>query len=94
MQIRFDIDGIRARFDRNWMTGEASLTVGDERTQLQSFWKALFNLEFETTRYWQCDVSSHSIVIEKIRPALFPGFRPQTYKILVDGDIAAEAHGY
>lgn len=93
MRIAFNVDDTPALFERNWATREASLTVGDQRKQLESFWKGLFNLEFETTRYWQCDVLNHSIVVEKTRPTVFPEFRPQTYRVLVDGTVVARLLG-
>jgi hypothetical protein len=48
----------------------------------------------DTTRRWQCSVKGHDIVIEKDRPLLFAGFRPQTYRLFIDGKLVQQQSGF
>jgi hypothetical protein len=61
---------------------------------LQSPWNPLTHFSLDTTRRWQCSVKGHDIVIEKDRPLLFAGFRPQTYRLFIDGKLVQQQSGF
>jgi hypothetical protein len=94
MQIAFEVDGKPLVFRRSWFTGSASLRVDGVEHLMQSGLDPGTHFSFELVRRWQCQVASHVVVIEKERPRLFAGFRPQTFRILVDGVLVAEQRGF
>jgi len=40
------------------------------------------------------ELEKHTLVLEKERPLLLAGFRPHTYRVLVDGKLILERQGY
>ncbi len=94
MRISFEVDGRQVLFERNWFTGAASLVVDGEKSPLQSPWRPTTHYSLATTRVWEVQVGSRDVRIEKIRPWLLAGFRPQMYRIVVDGDVLVERSGY
>ena len=94
MDITFRVGDATAAFYRNWFTGRTFMTVADQTFKLQSPWNPATHLSLRLTRVWEVDVPNHKIVIEKVRPLLFAGFRPNAYKILVDGQLVVEGSGY
>jgi hypothetical protein len=94
MQITIDLDGQPLVFRRSWFTGTASLQVGGVEHKIQSALDPGTHFSFDLVQRWQCQVASHAVVIEKERPRMFAGFRPQTFRILIDGKLVAEQHGY
>jgi hypothetical protein len=94
MRITIDIDGQPVEFQRNWFTGSTTLRVAGAEQQLQDPLDPSTHFALRLTQRWQCRVASHAVVIEKQRPRMFAGFRPQTYRILVDGKLVAEQTGY
>ena len=94
MQITIDIAGQSFEFRRNWFTGAASLRVGGAEQTLQSALDPGTHFSLGLIQRWQCQIASHVVIVEKERPRLFAGFRPQTFRILVDGKRVAEQRGY
>jgi hypothetical protein len=94
MQITVDVAGTPVEFTRNWFTGAVRLRVGGASHTLQSSLDPGTHFSFELIQRWHCQVASHAVTIEKQRPRLFAGFRPQTFRILVDGRLVAEQRGY
>jgi len=94
VEVTFEVDGTPVKFSRNWLTGRCTLHVGTEQKTLQSPWNPLTHVSLDTTRRWQCSVKGHDVVIEKVRPWLLAGFRPQTYRIIVDGNLVREQDGF
>jgi hypothetical protein len=94
VELIFEVDGTSIKFSRNWLTGRCSLNTGTEDEILQSPWNPLTHFSLERKRRWQCSVKGHDVVIEKSRPALFAGVRPQTYRIFVDGKLVQEQSGF
>jgi hypothetical protein len=43
---------------------------------------------------WVALAGDRDVMVEKIRPLFFAGLRPQTYRMLVDGELVAERRGY
>jgi hypothetical protein len=94
MRLAFDVGGTAVEFSRNWFTGRSTLTANGECQVLQSSLDPLTHFSVQLQRRWQCTVNGRQIVIEKQRPALLAGFRPQTYRIFVDGNLVVERTGF
>jgi hypothetical protein len=94
MEIDFEIDGAPARYSRNWFTGLATLSVAGKPVTLQSVWNPATHFSFPLKRSWTMTVQGHNVVIEKVRPLLLAGLRPQSYRITIDGVLVAETTGY
>jgi len=94
MRITIEVAGESVEFYRNWFTGSAKLRVAGAERALQDPLDPSTHFSWNLTRRLRCEVASHMVVIEKQRPVLFAGFRPQTFRILVDGKLVAEQRGY
>jgi hypothetical protein len=94
MEISFEVDGLPIKFSRNWFTGRCTLNIGAGDETVQSPWNPLTHFSFDASRRWQCSVKGHDVVIEKERPWLLAGLRPQTYRILIDGKLVLEKSGF
>jgi hypothetical protein len=94
VEVTFEIDGTPIKFSRNWFTGRCTLNTGTEEEILQSPWSPFTHFSLKSTRRWQCSVKGHDVVIEKDRPSLFAGVRPQTYRIFIDGKLVQEQNGF
>ena len=88
------IDGRHVRFTRNWFTGRASISADGFEVLLQDpldlgthFWP-------ELERSWTCRVGRHMLEIEKVKPLLFVGMLPQTYRFYIDGVLVTERSGF
>jgi len=46
-----------------------------------------------TRTVWSEVVGQHTVEVEKVRPLLFGGLRPNSFVVRVDGQRAAEATG-
>lgn len=94
MLIRFDVAGEPVEFSRSWLSGHAELRVHGEVVTLQDPSDVGTHVSVTLTRVWKHRLGEHEIVIEKVRPLLLSAFRPQSYKVLVDGKVVAEKHGF
>jgi hypothetical protein len=94
MRIKFDVAGIPVEFHRSWLTGRAMLRIDNSVVSLQNPFDPTTHISLSLTRVWQHQVQGHEVIIEKVRPLLFAGFRPHTYRVLVDGRIVAEQRGF
>ena len=94
MNIKFKVGDAAATFYRDWFTGRAVMTVADQTFKLQSPWNPATHLSLRITQVWEVDVPNHKVVVEKVRPLLFPAFRPSGYKIVVDGQTVTEESGF
>jgi hypothetical protein len=94
MKLAFDVGGIAVEFSRSWFSGRVTLTADGERQVLQSPLDPFTHFSMQAQRQWQCTVNGRQIVIEKQRPVLLAGFRPQTYRIFVDGNLVVERTGF
>jgi len=93
MEITFAIDGEAAIFSRNWFTGRAAPTSAEKIFELQNPWNPATHLSFQLTQVWEVDVPNHKLVIEKVRPLFFAGFRANAYKVFLDDELVAEKTG-
>ena len=94
MKLQFEVDGDTIEFSRNSFTGRCTLNTGTEDKVLDSPWSPFTHFSFRLKKQWQCSIKEHEIIIEKKRPLLFAGFRPQTYRIFVDGEPVQVRHGF
>jgi len=94
MRLAFEIDGHTVEYSRNWVTGRAVLNTGTETMVLQSPTNFTTHFDVTLTKEWQCSVQGHAIRIEKKRPLLLAGIRPQTYRVFVDGELVQERKGF
>jgi hypothetical protein len=92
MTISHTIDGKHVVYTRNWFTGRASLTIDGLRVTLQSPWNPDTHASATLIRQCVYFVGDRALLIEKIRPLFFAGFRPHTYRLYLDGQLLAEYH--
>jgi hypothetical protein len=94
MKIEFTIEGQNLRFRRNWFTGRASLDTPDGCAGLSDPYSPSTHFSLSLTKSWLTMFRTHAITIEKVRPLFMAGFRPQSYRVLVDDTVVASARGY
>ncbi len=100
MKLEFTIGGkekLHIVIKRNWFTGSFTYAVNGKFQTLQSAWNPTTHFGLKLQRTYDFEVSTrekHRICIEKIRPLLFAGFRPQEYKVTVDGNRVAQSKGF
>ena len=94
MQIEFTLDGAVAEFRRNWFTGRAELRIDGKADLLQNPLDLGTHIQLSLTRTWRRQCKGYEVTIEAVRPLLLSGFRPQKYRVLIDGSVVAEKHGY
>ena len=94
MKIEFEVDGRKVCFRRNWFTGNAVLVADGKHTTLQHAANLGTHFSFGLMRSWETTIADHRVVIEKHRPQWFAGFRPQRFRVLVDGAQVVETAGY
>jgi hypothetical protein len=94
MRIPFDVDGAPVEFHRSWFTGRADLVVNGEVVPLQSALDPTTHVSLSLTQVWRHQIGKSEVVIEKTRPLLLAGFRPHTYRILVNEKVKAEQTGF
>jgi len=94
MKLRFSVGNTDATFSRSSFTGKATLEIGGKDIELQNPLNPSTHFGFQLTRTWHVAILDYRIVIEKERPQFFAGFRPQTYRIRVDGQLVAQETGF
>lgn len=94
VKLEFEIDGTTIEFARNPFTGQCTLNTDAGEKVLASSLNPFTHFSAKLTRQWQCSINGHQVIVEKERPLLFAGFRPQTYRIFVDGKLVQESTGY
>ena len=94
MRITIDLDGAPLEFTRNSFTGSTKLRFAGIERRLQDPLDPATHFSLELVQRWECRIAQHVVVIEKQRPRLLAGFRPQTYRVLVDGKLVAEQRGF
>ena len=97
MEFRFEI-GTNERHQiivqRNWFTGRLVISVDSQPVATQSPFNPATHISVKLTKKYDFIVGNsekHAVRIEKIRPLLFPAFRPHTYRVFVD-DILFKEH--
>ena len=94
MTIELTIAGRHVIFTRDWFTGSAKLSVDGLEVILQNPLNPATHFSLTLKESWVAYVGERVLLIEKTRPLIFAGFRPQTYRLFVDGAIVTERRGY
>jgi hypothetical protein len=94
VKLKFEIEGTGVEFSRNSITGRSTLTTDTETKTLQSPFNPFTHFSWRLRRRWPFFIKGHEVSIELQRPLLFAGFRPQTYRVLVDGKVIQERDGF
>jgi hypothetical protein len=94
MQIEVMVAGAVVKFRRSSFTGRADLFVDGHKLPLQDPLDPATHLRLALTRTWRVNMGDNVLTIEKTRPLLMAGFRPHSYRVLVDGHVVAERRGY
>ena len=89
-----DKEKSRLEFSRHWFTGAVQTLVDGQRVGYSSpFSHFSFTLK-EYFEFLAGKTELHKVLIEKQRPLFLAGFRPQTYRVFVDGQLVHEQTGY
>ncbi len=94
MQIDFDVDGRPVQYYREQMLGTSELRTPDGVIEIDSPLSIGTHFSFKLKKQKTVQLYGHTVTVEKVRPLLFAGFRPSTYRIFVDGVLRAEQSGY
>jgi hypothetical protein len=92
-----DKEKSKIEFSRNCWTGVMKAIVDGRKLMLQSPFSLFTYISFTSRRSYKFSVGNaekHEVMIEKERPLLFAGFRPQTYRVFVDGQMVHEQQGF
>jgi len=92
-----DREKSKIEFCRNYFTGALRALVDGRRIALQSPFSPFTHFSFTRKRHYEFSVGkteTHEVVLEKERPLLIAGFRRQTYRVFVDGELVHEQNGY
>ena len=87
----------RIEFSRSWFTGRMQTLADGQTVAEQSPFSISTHFGLRLKRCYEFDVGKtepHHVIIEKQRPLLVAGFRPHTYRVLVDGHLVHEQRGY
>jgi hypothetical protein len=92
-----DKEKSRVEFSRSALTGAMQATVDGQRVAHQSPFSPFTHFCGGRRRRYEFTVGKverHKVVLEKERPWLIAGFRPQTYRVFVDGEMIHEQTGF
>ena len=92
-----NVEKSKIEFSRNPWTGAMQLLVDGKRVARRSPFSPFTH--FALSKKWRHEFSVgrteiHKIVLEKERPWFIAGFRPQMYRVFVDGNLIHEQSGY
>jgi hypothetical protein len=94
MQIDFSIGNVSAKLVRGWFLGGMKLVTPSKSLWLQHPLLPSTHFSFRRERSWERNVAGHQVRVEKVRPLLVAGVRPQNYRVFVDGEQVANTHGF
>lgn len=100
MKIAFTIgttETIEVVIKRNCFTGRFTCTANGQVHILKTFWNPSAHFSTRLTNVYTVEVGTREkqlITIEHKRPLFVAGFRPQEYKVTVDGKVVSEYRGY
>ena len=75
------------------MTGAMLLQSATEKVWVQHPLHPGTHFSFSLVQSWLRHIADHEVLVERTRPLLFAGFRPQRLRVLVDGVQVAEQEG-
>lgn len=93
MDIRFMAGTTPVTLSRHWFTGAMLLQSATEKVWVQHPLHPGTHFSFSLVQSWLRHIAGHEVLVERIRPLLFAGFRPQRLRVLVDGVQVAEQEG-
>lgn len=93
MDIRFMAGTTPVTLSRHWFTGAMLLQSATEKIWVQHPWHPGTHFSFSLVQSWLRHIAGHEVLVERTRPLLFAGFRPQRLRVLVDGVQVAEQEG-
>lgn len=94
MKITFNVGESPAQFHRDPFFGLTNLVIDGQKTTLASPSQYGTHYSWATTKVWKVSHGEHTVKIEKVRPRLLGGLRPNTYTIKVDGAEVATSRGF
>lgn len=100
MEFTVDIgqqERTRLQYSRSWFSGEERIVANGNLIASRSMFAPSTHFSFRRIRRREFTVGlsePHEVIIEKERPLLFPAFRPNTYRVFVDGALVHEQRGY
>ena len=94
MEIEFSIGDVPARLKRGWFLGGMKIVTPSEVIWLQHPAHLGTHFSFRLVQAWERAIGGHSVRVEKIRPLLVAGARPQDFRVFVNGKLVAGASGY
>jgi hypothetical protein len=93
MDIRFMAGTTPVTLSRHWFTGAMLLQSATEKVWVQHPLHPGTHFSFSLVQSWLRHIAGHEVLVERTRPLLFAGFRPQRLRVLVDGVQVAEQEG-
>jgi len=94
VRFQFNVADTPIEFRRNWFSGKAELKVEGKLVPLQNPLAPTTHFSVSLKRCWRFEFADHQVVIEKERPLVLSGFRPQTYRVWVDDELLIERKGF
>ena len=93
MEIDFKIGDTPAVLKRGWFLGGLKVEAANKSFWLQHPLHPQTHFSLRLERHWELAVAGHKVRVEKVRPLMLAGVRPQAYRIFVDGTQVASARG-
>jgi hypothetical protein len=94
MKIAFNVGESSAQFQRDPFFGLTNVVIDGKKTTLASPSQLGTHYDLRTTKVWTVSHGGHTVEIEKVRPQLLGGLRPNTYTIKVDGAEVTTSRGF
>jgi hypothetical protein len=94
VKIEFSIGDTPATLRRHWFSGGMKIDTPNGSFWVQHPMRLSTHFSFRLTQSWERTIEGRVVRIEKTRPLLAGGARPQTYRIFIDGEAAGGSHGY
>ncbi|KAG1461533.1 hypothetical protein G6F57_014120 [Rhizopus arrhizus] len=82
MDIRFMAGTTPVTLSRHWFTGAMLLQSATEKVWVQHPWHPGTHFSFSLVQSWLRHIAGHEVLVERTRPLLFAGFRPQRLRVL------------
>jgi predicted secreted protein len=93
LEIEFSIGKTPATLRRGWFLGGMKIVTCDESVWLQHPLQPTTHFSWRLDQSWECTMAGHLVRVEKSRPLVAAGLRPQSYRVFVDGQLVAGARG-
>jgi hypothetical protein len=94
MDIDFSIGDIPAKLTRDWFWGGMKIVTPTETLWVQHPLNPLTHFTLKLRQSWSQEVAGQVVTVEKTRPLLVAGFRPQVFQVFVGDSLVADTSGY